>query len=118
MDFQITLPGTHRETAIFPYRSRYTPKLRSARKSKRHALWALEPGAPYGEKEPGRIRISARQWEGLQNVAMSLHAMRLLIDREGYDESSGVREIFEMTCQNYDHLIASIRDSLEEPEGL
>ena len=74
------------------------------------------PGSPPPDPMPGRERrfcLTQREWEALEDVAMSLHGVMCLIEEYGFDNSTGAQELFVLVYRRYEKLLSEFRSRLE-----
>ncbi len=74
------------------------------------------PGSPPPDPMPEKKRrfcLTQREWEALEDVAMSLHGVMCLIEEYGFDNSTGAQELFVLVYRRYEKLLSEIRSRLE-----
>lgn len=73
------------------------------------------PGEQGPIQEEGFL-LFQREWEGLNDVAMSFHGVMRLIQENGFDNSTGAEELLQLVYREYEKVLSRIRRRLEGEE--
>lgn len=74
----------------------------------------------YGDPFSEGIHLTPDEWSELGDIAMGLYGVMRLIESDGFDESSGAKELLELTYRHYEATLSRIRGRVgdeEDPGG-
>ena len=70
--------------------------------------------------EESGLHLTAPEWEELGDIALAFYGAMTLCRREGFDESTGAKELLEMIYTRYESVLAGVRERFfdgEAPSG-
>lgn len=82
----------------------------------RGLMAAFGPPDDQGASAGEGFLLLPREWEELNDVAMSFHGVMRLIREHGFDNSTGAEELLQLVYREYEKILCRIRRRLEGEE--